>query len=440
MALAWHDVIFATGGEIWRRFGVPTLKTRGPEIGGEAFREIFTRASEATFVDGNGIIRTAGNDVLRLDWTTGQPAIRLEDGRANAWPNSEALSAGTWTAVNVTVTDDAIRGPRDTLTADKIIETTAATVPHGIQESAVTVPSVPIQASMYLKAAERTWGFVFTNDGAASPPDENATTYINLTDGTLGNQGSEHTVEVEGPFGPDRDWWRVGARFTAAASGAPFWQWGPATGNGQRIYTGDGSSGIYQTGGQQEAGTGGIATGNELGMSSYVPTTATQVLRAAEILRFDHYHAPQGVQVFVDFQEGEAPNFNGERIVQISSLDPVLRLSRASGSDNYELVHDVGASQVSANISVAPVVTDRIRLLATLFPDGSVQLSGRKNAGTIQISARSAALALQAAWGEPFIGVNSQPNGGGVGAGLFPLAMVNLGTQATLDDYVALLR
>ena len=155
MTLRWHDVQILTGGEIWRRYGVPLLKTRGAEIGGEALRETHARASDATFVDAQGTIRTAGNDVLRLDWSTGVPALLLEPARTNNWTHSEEIDNGNWIKVAANITPNATIAPDGQMTADKMVEFSQSTPSaHGaLRLGSNHTASQPVMGSLMFAAA-----------------------------------------------------------------------------------------------------------------------------------------------------------------------------------------------------------------------------------------------------------------------------------------------
>ena len=62
----------------------------------------FTRGSEATFVNAQGLIEsTASNDAPRIDYSTGAKAFLLENQSTNRMPNSE--DGSTWTLNNTTL-------------------------------------------------------------------------------------------------------------------------------------------------------------------------------------------------------------------------------------------------------------------------------------------------------------------------------------------------
>lgn len=96
MALRRHDVLTLTGGSVWRQYGVPVIKTRGAEIGGEAFKETFTRPGTGSFVDAVGVLRTAGDNVFRLDWTGGIPGLLLTGNDVFTLPYYNAPMASQW--------------------------------------------------------------------------------------------------------------------------------------------------------------------------------------------------------------------------------------------------------------------------------------------------------------------------------------------------------
>ena len=92
----------------------------------------FTRGSEATFVNAQGLIQsTASNDAPRLDYSTGAKAFLLEPQSTNLVTQSELFSDAVWTKSGTTVTSGFL-SPDGTTNAYKITENTANSV-HKLQ-------------------------------------------------------------------------------------------------------------------------------------------------------------------------------------------------------------------------------------------------------------------------------------------------------------------
>ena len=81
----------------------------------------FTRASNATVVNKQGLIETVGNGEPRIDFldnTSGH--LLLEPSRTNLMPTSEDFSSADWNRATLTIDSDDAISPYGTSTADKI--------------------------------------------------------------------------------------------------------------------------------------------------------------------------------------------------------------------------------------------------------------------------------------------------------------------------------
>jgi len=193
--------------------------------------------------------------------------------RTNLLLRSEEFENASITKINATVTANAITAPNGTLTADKVVENTAASAAHIVANETSSVTSgLSYQLSVYCKAAERSWVFVL---GSGAPFGTNGI-YVNLSNGVTGSSvGSPGSVVVT-PSGDG--WYRISFSLTAGSSAAAGLQVRPATGNGGGVYTGDGTSGLFLWGAQLE--TGSAAT-------PYIPSTTTFTSRASGASYFD---------------------------------------------------------------------------------------------------------------------------------------------------------
>jgi hypothetical protein len=88
-------------------------------------RITFTRASTATYVGANGLIKTAGEDEPRFDHdpTTGESlGLLIEESRTNLIPHSQELNAATWNKYfGSSISANYAVAPDGTQTADRII-------------------------------------------------------------------------------------------------------------------------------------------------------------------------------------------------------------------------------------------------------------------------------------------------------------------------------
>ena len=173
------------------------------------------------------------------------PSDFLPNWRRNLLTYTEQFDNAYWAKNSITATSDVAVSPTGVLTADKIAETTTTAI-HFIASPAVSLASATnVTASVYVKAAERTWCIVrfgYQNYGR----------YVNLATGAVGAiyaaAPDTFTVQDAG-----NGWYRV-TLSKSLSSGNIGLSVDIATSDGVNSYTGDGTSGIYIWGAQLELG------------------------------------------------------------------------------------------------------------------------------------------------------------------------------------------
>lgn len=237
--------------ELWRRArAVPSLDLRFAEnkslvdsVSGQNLIT-FTRASTGTYVDSDGVIRSAATNLL----------LQSED------------FSTTWTG-NATVTANVATAPNGTLTADRITGTGISTTQSRSQFGLTTTVN-PVSVSVYAKRETHQWLQVFT--------DVDITLWANfdLLNGAVGSVGSNTQAQI---ISIGDGWYRCVINKIAANASAP---------TGVRMYL----VGSDTAGRNSSSDTGGsiLVWGAQLEVGStatpYIPTGAT--INSAP--RFDH--------------------------------------------------------------------------------------------------------------------------------------------------------
>jgi len=194
----------------------------------------FSRGSNATLTDSTGKLTYAPNNLITY---------------------SEQFNNVAWGLNAASATPNVTTAPDGTLTADKLVEN-ASTATHGLDAPTSTVAAgVKYIGSVYAKAAERRYLFLALAYGAFVSGNG---VCFDLQTGTIVGSGtgsaSAGTITSVG-----NGWYRCSIALTATVStsliGVPAIYLSDAPTNSLKTYTGDGTSGIYVWGAQNEAAT-----------------------------------------------------------------------------------------------------------------------------------------------------------------------------------------
>ena len=227
----------------------------------------FSRATPGTYVNEAGIVRQAGVNQPRYQ----DGRLLLEGAGQNLLTYSASLNTFPWFAPRVTITPNAATAPDESVTAEKLVETTDTGAHHCSRSFAFTA-GVTYTLSAHVKAAERVAGNLRLGNGVVNFNGGVADCAFDLVAGTAikGLSGIRAGIRelADG-------WYRIWITGTADASlsdnaSAVFLSNG-ATGT----YTGDGTSGMYVWGVQLEVAAE---------PTSYIATTTTTQLRSADVL------------------------------------------------------------------------------------------------------------------------------------------------------------
>jgi hypothetical protein len=196
-------------------------------------------------------------------YTATANGLLIEEQRTNLLTYSDQLNVAPSAKTNVTVADNAAVSPSGATTASKISATAVSNI-HVLQLTQAT-SALTYTFSVYVKAAEYSWCQIAVFDNTNS-----FSAFVNLATGALGTTSGTATFGVTSS---GNGWWRVTITAALLASATSYFQIWVATANNTSSFLGDGTSGILAYGAQLEAGS--FAT-------SYIPTVASQVTRAAD--------------------------------------------------------------------------------------------------------------------------------------------------------------
>lgn len=225
----------------------------------------FTRGSQATYFDANGVLQTASTDVPRFDHSGGSSlGLLIEEARTNLLASSKTFSGfsgGGWTSV----TDDHSASPDGTTTAS-LFEWSAVANSYKLASTTVTnIAAATYTTTAFVKPVSGTGVIgvrVGRNDGSQFVESQlNLQTNAN-TSLTVGADVSGAVVSAQSV---GNGWYRLSATGTFSNSYANF---------GANINAASGSGSCLAWGVQLEAGAF---------PTSYIPTTSAAVTRNADL-------------------------------------------------------------------------------------------------------------------------------------------------------------
>lgn len=176
--------------------------------------------------------------------------VTLAMSNAIAFP--ESFDNAKWSKENATITANSTAAPNKTLTAEKLVENTAVSVEHRVRQNIIGIlpDNLDVEASVYLKAGERTWArLIFVKKDGTFP-----IANFDLANGAIGSLGGGVTASIESV---GDGWYRCTVAMNMGSGATtPAFIINIAAGNNVVSYTGDGASGIYAWGAQMSKGSG----------------------------------------------------------------------------------------------------------------------------------------------------------------------------------------
>lgn len=281
-----------------------------------------SRASTATFIGSDGLLKTAAANTLRVEY---DPVTRERLGslieniaRTNLATYSEQLGHASYGKGGVGIVDDYASDPFGLVAADKIVED-SATGQHLLTKTVTVTAGTVHTWSPCFKADERYIVRLQFDDGVATT---HAAATFNLATGAV--------TDIIGPYIPTLEpyangFWRtelIGLPTTTTARLVAYL--GNAPGNFS--YAGDGTSGLLGWGFQCEPGAR---------KSSYIPAAGSAVTRAADaaVISLGQWLGGFNLTAMIEVRFNEV--FSG------GSAADLLRLVSSAGFDSYRLRQSV---------------------------------------------------------------------------------------------------
>ena len=367
-------------------------------------RVTFTRASTATYFDGEGVLRTAASGQARFAFdpvTEESLGLLIEEARTNLLTYSEQFDNAAWSKIASAITANTVYAPDGTLTADKVVENSASSVEHYVEQTISTNTNQAYTQSIYVKAGE-TPSFRIMVVAVGSTATTSVARFL-VTAGVVSVVLTDGLITSASAIDVGNGWYRCTVAYTLS---------GTVTSHRMRVYprtdgvyTGDGTSGIYVWGAQLEAGS--FAT-------SYIPTVASQVTRAGDLA------VMTGVNFSSWFNNAEGTIVGEWQKLGASSFQSVVSLSDGTVNNQITLSHSsISGSNNNMRFDVnAAAATQASLTLVT----GSASNTFYKNAGAYKINdfagvsnagaVQSDSLGLIPVTSQLNVGVNASASGG----------------------------
>jgi len=310
----------------------------------------FSRNSNGTRVQENGLIENKNNNVPRLDWLNSNcPSLLLEPQRTNEIIWSENFTQ--WVKSNLTVISGQITSPDGGLNSYKILETAVNNF-HYAYSNVITYPNaVTYNYSVFVKKLGRQYVGIQTLFNTVT----GAVALFDLDTGSVAYtfQQGGHTVSNAKIENFGNDWYRISAVFTGNAgqffalglvTADSLWSSGTAFNN---LYLGDVTKGVYAFGAQVEQGsypTSYIKT------EGYIETRLKdECINGGSSSLFDIIEGT----FFVDVTPFKASTFSRISLSNGTSDEEIIYLFRNNNSQVTIISENSGVSQVSytANIT-----------------------------------------------------------------------------------------
>jgi hypothetical protein len=304
-----------------------------------------TRASDGYAETASGTLVNFGAGVLRRT----DKGVLVEGARTNLLLRSQEFDNAAWTLTsNTTLTPTALASPSGAVDA-YLLTATAGAGFRGITQ-AFTGTAAAHTFSLYAKPDSTTWFRLSTFDGST-----NLNTYFNLSGaGSVGTSGVGHTASIQAV---GNGWYRCVVTRTLAASANC--EMRVRLANADNVINAVTGDSTYIWGAQVELGAF---------PSSYIPTVASTVTRAADEVLVNPYTFPAPFSAYAEYVPGgDAASQNIALAFAVTTSNQQIRIGKKTGGGTNEeaafyvqnttdqafLRHGAGTANVGATVRQA---------------------------------------------------------------------------------------
>jgi len=374
----------------------------------------FTRASSGTYVDSDGLIKTAATNEPRFDHnpTTGESlGLLVEEQRTNLLLQSEVFGT-TWLQSNTNISSDAALSPSGLQVADKIIANTTDGQHFRRQDVAITA-STSYSLSVYAKADG--YNFLAISPGALAISDY--PTWFDLSAGTVSTNTAGNTASIQNV---GNGWYRCSVtRTTNVGQTTMSARYYVCNNANVSSFAGDNTSGVLLWGAQLEAGAF---------PTSYIPTTTAAATRSADVASitgtaFSSWYRQDEGTVFAEFSA--AAYSTASLAISDGTNNNRIMIDRGSTGTRYVITNAGVAQSVGAQ---TPYVLNSFARSAIGFALDNCNLAVSGATQTVDTSA-----SIPSSVDRLLLGVNA----GGSGYGNGPIKRIAFWRSRLSDSTLA---
>lgn len=357
--------------EAWTSVGTETFFVWGAQLEQRASATAYTPTTTQAVTNYIPVLLTAASGVPRFEHNpvTGESlGLEIEEQRTNLVTYSEQFDNAAWVKTRANVTANSVIAPDGTLTGDKLaVDTTAATT-HRLNYT-TTLSAVAHTASCFAKKAELNYLILQLNTVA------NSLTWFDLNAGTVSTLGANVTASIT-PAG--NGWYKCSITGTVTAGTNDVVVYPSETNATPTTAVANGFSGIYIWGAQLEAGAF---------PTSYIPTVASQVTRAADSAvmtgaNFSSWYRQGQGTLFADFVS-ITPTLSGVFNFQDSAGSNAIGINtNALGSNTVRMSVDFNGSTQYSNSATATTNSN----IKTAFAYATNNFASAVNGGAVNSS------------------------------------------------------